>query len=108
MPVYFFTLQTSNAHVKDADGAQLGDELAAWKYARHVARESMKRREPQSRPRRIDVRDGERRQGFEVLFANVDEIFATLGRELRSLIENIHRKQASLIGAITTVRLLLA
>jgi hypothetical protein len=107
MPVYFFALQTSNAHIKDADGAQLGDELAAWEYARHVARESMKRREPQS-PRRIDVRDGERRQGFEVLFANVDEIFATLGHELRSVIENIHRKQASLIGAITTVRLLLA
>jgi hypothetical protein len=84
MPVYFFIHQTSNAHIKDPGGTELDDELAAREYARQVARELIKRREPQSRPWRIEVPDSHGRQGFEVLFASADDIFAALGHELRA------------------------
>jgi hypothetical protein len=83
----------------------LAEEFAARDLARQVARELMKRREPQTRSWRIDVRDGEGRQCFELLFASVDDTITALGPELRDVIENLHRKQASLIDAIAAVQL---
>jgi hypothetical protein len=105
MPVYFFNLKTANRDVRDPDGMELVDESAAWDLARQVARELMKQREPQTRSWRIDVRDGEGRQCFELLFASVDDSIEGLGADLRDLIENLHRKEASLIDAIAAVRL---
>jgi hypothetical protein len=40
-----------------------------------------------------------------LLFASVDETISALGPELRDVIENVHRKQASLIDATAAVRL---
>ena len=105
MPIYFFNLKTSDRDIRDQEGAELADEAAAWELARQVARELMKQREPQTRSWRIDVRDGQRRQCFELLFASVDESITALGPELRDVIENLHRKQASLIDATAAVRL---
>jgi hypothetical protein len=105
MPIYFFNLKTTNGDVRDPEGMELADESAAWVLARQVARELMKRREPRTRSWRIDVRDSEGRQCFELLFASVDDSIMALGPELRGLIENLHRKQASLIDAISAVRL---
>ncbi len=105
MPIYFFNLKTNNRDIRDPEGTELADETAAWELARQVARELMKRREPQTRSWRIDVRDGEGRQCFELLFASVDESMTALGPELCGVIENLHRKQASLTDAIAAVRL---
>jgi hypothetical protein len=105
MPVYFFNLKTNNRNIQDLEGAELADEAAAWELAAQVARELMKRRELQTRSWRIDVRDEEGRQCFELLFASVDEAVVALEPELRGVIENLHRKQASLIDAISAVRL---
>jgi hypothetical protein len=107
MPVYFFNLKTTDAEIRDPDGTEFDDEPTAWEHARQVARELMKHREPQSRSWRIDVRDGEGRHCFELLFASVDDSIAPLDPELRTLIENLHRKQASLVDAIAAVRLAL-
>ena len=100
MPIYFFNLKTNNRNIRDSEGEELANEAAARKFAENVARELMKRRAPQSRSWRIDVRDGEGRQRFELLFASIDESIMALGPELREAIENVHRKQASLIDAI--------
>jgi hypothetical protein len=54
---------------------ELAEEFAARDLARQVARELMKRREPQTHSWRIDVRDGEGRQCSELLFACVDESY---------------------------------
>jgi hypothetical protein len=105
MPIYFFNLKTATGNIRDPEGMELVDESAAQDLARQVARELMKWREPQTRSWRIDVRDGEGRQCFELLFASVDDSIIALGPELRDLIENLHRKQASLIDAIAAVRL---
>jgi len=105
MPIYFFNLKTAHRDIRDPDGTELADERAAWEHARQVARELMKRRNPQSRSWRIDVRDSEGRQCFELLFASVDDSITGLDPELRGLIENLHRKQASLIDAFAAVRL---
>jgi hypothetical protein len=105
MPVYFFNLKTSNGEIRDPDGTEFDDVPTAWEHAREVARELMRQRETRRRSWRIDVRDGEGRQCFELLFASVDDSIAPLGPELRSLIENLHRKQASLADAIAAVRL---
>ncbi len=105
MPIYFFNLKTANGDIRDPEGAELADESAARDLARQVARELMKRREPETRSWRIDVRDGQGHHCFEVLFASVDDSITALEPELRGLIENLHRKQASLIDAIAAVRL---
>jgi hypothetical protein len=105
MPIYFFNLKTANGNIRDPEGMELADEPAARDLARQVARELMKWREPQTRSWRIDVRDGEGRQCFELLFASVDDSIMALAPELRDVIENLHRKQASLNDAIAAVRL---
>jgi hypothetical protein len=105
MAIYFFNLKTTNAVIQDPEGTELADESSAREHARQVACELMRRREPQSRSWRIEVCDSQRRHCFELLFASIDETIAPLGPELRDLIENLHRKQASLIDAIGAVRL---
>jgi hypothetical protein len=105
MPMYFFNLKTTNANIRDPYGTELHDEEAAWELARQTACELMKRRESQTRSWRIDVRNSDGLQCFELLFATVDETIMVLEPELRGLIENLHRKQASLTDAIAAVQL---
>jgi hypothetical protein len=105
MPIYFFNLKTNNKDIRDPEGAELADEAAAWELAEQVARDLMKRREPQTRSWRIDVRDSEGRQCFELLFASIDESIMAFGPELRQNIKNLHHKQASLTDAIAAVHL---
>lgn len=105
MPTYFFNLKTNNRNIRDPEGAELANDAAAWELARQVARELMKQRERQTLSWRIDVRDDEGRQCFELLFASIDETVMALEPELRDVIVNLHRKQASLIDAIAAVRL---
>ncbi len=104
MPIYFFNLKTARGDIRDPDGTELVDEPTAWGHARQVARELMKRREPESRSWRIDVRDSEGLQRFELLFASVDDSMSPLGPELRDLVENLYRKHASLTDTISEVR----
>ncbi len=105
MPTFFFNLKTAHGEIRDPDGTELADELTAQLHARQVARELMRWRKSQSRSWRIDVRDGDGQRCFEVLFASDDDSTAMPGSELRGLIENLRRKQASLTDAISTVRL---
>jgi hypothetical protein len=69
----FFNLKTAEATIRDPDGMDLRDELSARKHARTVACELMRHREALTRSWRLDVRDGDGRQCFDLLFATVDK-----------------------------------
>jgi hypothetical protein len=100
MPIYFFDLKTPEGTIRDPVGMDLPDESSAREHARRVACELMQHRQPRTRSWRIDVRDGEGRRCLDVLFASVDESIGGLPPELRSSIENLHAKHASLSDAI--------
>ncbi len=71
MPTYFFDLRTPTLDIPDPEGTELRDEASAREHARTVVLELMKHREMLTRSWRIDVRDGENRQRFELHFANI-------------------------------------
>jgi hypothetical protein len=77
------------------------DEPSAREHARLVACDLMQHRQARTRSWRIDVCDGEGRRCLDVLFASVDETIGHLAPELRSSIENLHAKHASLSEAST-------
>jgi hypothetical protein len=83
----------------------LPNERAAWEHARLVACEFMQHRQPWTRSWRIDVCDGEGRRCLDLLFASVDESIGGLPPELRSSIENLYAKHASLSDAINAIKL---
>ncbi len=72
MSIYLFNLKTESEEIPDPHGTELPDEASAREHARLVALELMKHRETLTRSWRIDVRDSENRQCFELLFADVE------------------------------------
>src|SRR5579883_925222 len=72
MTIYFFNLKTASLDIPDPEGTELPDEESAWEHARLVALELMKHRETLTRSWRIDVRDDENGQCFELLFATCE------------------------------------
>jgi hypothetical protein len=108
MPTYFFHLKTPAGTIRDPDGTDLPDELSAREHARLVACELMQHRQLRTRSWRIDVCDSEGRLCLDLLFASVDDSMGHLTPELRSSVENLCAKSASLSEAINAIKLTLA
>jgi hypothetical protein len=108
MPTYFFHLKTPAGAIRDPDGTDLPDELSAREHARLVACELMQHRQLRTRSWRIDVCDTEGRLCLDLLFASVDDSMGNLTPELRSSVENLYAKSASLSEAINAIKLTLA
>jgi hypothetical protein len=104
MPTFYFNLNTIKAAIRDPEGTDLPDELAAWEHARAVARELMHNREPHTRSWRLVVRDDRNGQCFDLLFAAVDDTIGHLPPELRRTFEDVHGKSALLFETIHAVR----
>src|SRR5690242_19347854 len=95
-PTYKFTLRSDGCDLNDDVGIALADNASAYGYARTVARELMRCREPQTRYWLIKVyREGEGPL-FEVLFASVDPTLDHLRRELRALVERVSQRKRAL------------
>ena len=107
VPIYTFTLRSYGCEVNDDAGIALSDNASAYRYARAVARELMRRREIQTRYWRLEVyRDGEGPL-FDILFASVDPTLDHLRRELRSLVEKASEKKRALKDVVYAARLTL-
>ena len=103
MPRYFFKLKDGHRSIRDPDGTELPDESSARGHATRVARELMKNCENRTRTWRISVCDRDDTPCFELLFASVDESIAHLSPELRTSVEDVCGKTASLNDAINQV-----
>jgi hypothetical protein len=107
LPTYTFRLRNDGRAVEDDAGIALADNASAYRYARAVARELMRRREVQTRYWLLEVyRDGEGPQ-FDVLFASVDPTLDHLRRELRSLVERVSEKKRALKDIVYAANLTL-
>jgi hypothetical protein len=107
VPTYTFTLRSDGCEVNDDAGIALRDNASAYRYARTVARELMRRREIQTRYWRLEVyRDGDGPL-FDILFASVDPTLDHLRRELRSLVEKASEKKRALKDVVYAARLTL-
>jgi hypothetical protein len=104
MPTYFFDLKTSEGTIRDPNGTDLPDEPSARQHARLVVGELMQHRQPWTRAWRLDVCDHEGRPCFDLLFAAADDSIDHLTPELRSSVENLCAKSASLDEAIHAIR----
>jgi hypothetical protein len=102
MTHYYFNLWTSTQLLLDPDGTALPDETAARSHARSVAHDLMRNRAAKTRSWRLDVRDGDGRRCFSVLFASVDD---TVPPELRAAFIDGSTQAATLRDAIHQVRL---
>jgi hypothetical protein len=72
MPIYFFHLKATSLDIPDRSGTELSDETSAREHARLIALELMRGRETLTCSWRLDVRDRENRQCFELLFADLE------------------------------------
>jgi hypothetical protein len=104
MPNYTFLLQDGDTRVDDAIGVDLPDREQAYWYARDVAIELMKGREPETRFWRLDVYESQTEQIFQIPFASVDGTLDHLPTELREAIEVVYNRQRSLREAIHDAR----
>jgi len=104
MPTYFYHLHTPSHVIRDLVGSDLPDEDSARGHARSVAQELMRHREVQTRSWQLDVRDSEGRGVFTLLLATLDETLGHYSPELRSAVEDVSAKSASLSDTIRTVR----
>ena len=104
MPHYYFNLKKRDGVLLDTDGMDLPDEAAARKHAHQVMRELMHNANVRTRACRLAVMDQDRRPCFELLFASYDDSMAHLAPELRSSIEMVCHRNASLTDAIVDVR----
>jgi|SRR5215467_13740169 len=104
MPRYYFNLKKREGTLLDPDGTDLPDEAAARKHALQVMRELMHNAHVRTRAWRLAVMDQDRNPCFELLFASHDGSMAHFTPELRSSIEMVCRRQASLTDTIVDVR----
>jgi hypothetical protein len=104
MPRYFFHLTTARITIRDPDGTQLPNELAAREHARSVARELMQHRQAQTRSWRLTACDDEGNSCFDLLFVTVDESLDLFGPELRKSCEDLYAHSASLSDAVRELR----
>ena len=104
MPRYYFHLKRRADTLFDTDGTDLPDEAAARDHALGVMSEVMRNANVRTRAWRLAVMDQDRQSCFELFFASYDDSMAHLTPELRSSIELVCRRNASLTDAITDVR----
>jgi hypothetical protein len=104
MPCYFFNLKDGRRTIRDPDGTEFPDDSAARDHATRVARELMKNTESRTRAWRINVCDGDGMTRFELLFASIDDSIAHLSPDLRSSVEDVCGKTASLSDTINQVQ----
>jgi hypothetical protein len=104
MPRYYFQLKKREATLLDPDGTDLPDEAAARTHAHQVMSELMRNANVRTRAWRLTVMNQDRSPCFELLFASHDDTMAHLAPELRSSVEMVCRRQASLRDAIMDVR----
>ena len=104
MPRYYFNLKKREGTLLDTDGTDLPNEAAARQHAHQVMRELMHNANARTRVLRLAVIDQGRNPCFELLFASYDDSMGHLAPELRSSIEMVCRRQASLTDAIVDVR----
>ena len=105
MATYYFNLKDSRTTIPDPDGTDLIDDEAARAHAVIVAREAMRNNEVRTRNWRIEVCGSNRAALFDILFASVDESMDHLPSDLRSSVETVSTKFASLSDAIHDVRM---
>jgi hypothetical protein len=87
MPRYFFHLRDGTEGIRDAEGVDLPDEIAGRAYARSLASELMKNREPQTRHWLLDVTEEIGQVAFQLPFATVDQTLDHLTAATRNWIE---------------------
>ena len=104
MPRYYFNLKKREATLLDPDGTDLPDEAAARAHAHQVMGQLMRNANVRTRTWRLTVMNQDRSPCFELLFASYDDSMAHLTPELRSSVEMLCRRQASLTDAIVDVR----
>jgi hypothetical protein len=104
MPRYYFNLKRREDTIVDSDGIDLPDEAAAREHALQVMSELRRNTNVRTRAWRMAVMDQNRQFRFELLFASYDDSIAHLAPELRSSVEMICRRNASLTDAIIGVR----
>jgi hypothetical protein len=104
MPRYYFDLKKRDETLYDNDGADLPDEAAARDHALRVMSELMRNTNARTRSWRLAVMGQDRQSCFELLFASYDDSMAHLTPELRSSVELVCRRHASLTDAIVDVR----
>jgi len=105
MATFYFNLKNGRTTIPDADGTELLDEAEARLHAVVVAREVMRNNEVRTRNWRIEVCGTDRGALFEILFASVDETMNHLPSDLRTSVENVSTKFASLSDSIHDVRM---
>jgi len=104
MPRYYFNLKRRDGTLVDPDGLDLPDQAAAREYALQVISELTRNANVRARAWRLAVMDQDRQPCFELLFASYDDSMAHLPLELRSSVETVCRRHASLMDAIVDVR----
>jgi hypothetical protein len=104
MATYFFDLHTPGEVVRDLVGSELACEVSAREHAACVARELIRHQEVLTRSWRLDVRDREGRELFQLMLVSVDESLAPIPPELRSSVEGMYANNASLWDTIRAVR----
>jgi Domain of unknown function (DUF6894) len=105
MSRYYFNLKLPGETLLDPEGTDLPDEEAALDHARRVVRELMHNAQVRTRLWRLAVSDEDRLPCFELLFAAFDDSLLHLIPELRSSVEMVRSRHASLIDAIVDMRM---
>jgi hypothetical protein len=105
MPHYHFHLRTAQALYLDHEGMLFANRAEAHEHATTVARELMRNRGVKARSWRIEVFDSdENERCLEVSFATVDTTLDHLHPDLRTAIEGVSSRMASLFDAIHEVK----
>lgn len=104
MPRFFFDLNHGGILLRDEDGTELPDDLAAHTHADGVARELLRNNERRARNWRLQIRDSTGAHCFDLFFSSLDGSLAHLTPELRSSIEAICRSTAHLSDTISSVQ----
>jgi hypothetical protein len=105
MPRYFFNVRNGSGGLADQDGTELPDVRAAMLYARDLARELIRRNEPQKRYWHLVVCDAEQNELFDVPFVAIDESISHLNPDRRRLIEVMCEKRMALAEALFETRM---
>jgi hypothetical protein len=100
MPLYYFNLQTNTGVIRDPDGTELPDEVAAREHAAAVARELVRNRQIGVRSWRLDMCDASHQLQTSLILAEFDEGLASLSSPFRETVMDGCVQSASLRDAI--------
>jgi len=104
MPRYFFTVHDGLRDYPDAEGIEFATVRAAERYAWHVARDLLFRREAKRRHWLVTVRDETDRLLFALPFSAADPTIRRLPRPTKKLIQHISRRRFALAQAIAEAK----